>query len=326
MSKQITVIGCGNMGTAMAQMLAKAGHRVAIWCIEPAILREIGDKRQNKKYLPGVNLDRNIRPASSLSAALADADALLLAVPSRVVLDVVRRALRSINKKTIIISVVKGLDSTSLRPVAEEILRRLPRGLKNNFVNLTGPALAGEIARGFPTTVEIASPSPASAREAKKILQSPEFKVNIIHDLRGAALCASLKNVYAILFGMAGALGHELNAKSELLKQIIDEMRRILPRLGGKSKTVLSLSGLGDLLVTVLNSKSRNVTYGRLAAGRRSILPPAALGMTQTAEGYFAAPLFSKLFRRKKINAPLASLVNDILQNKISPRKGLKKI
>ncbi|MDD4995099.1 MAG: NAD(P)-binding domain-containing protein [Patescibacteria group bacterium] len=326
MSKQITIIGCGNMGTAMAQMLAKGGHRVAIWCVEPAVLREIGKKRQNKKYLPDVKLDRKIWPASSLSAAQRGADAVLLAVPSRVVLDVLHRALRSIGKKTLIISVIKGLDPKSLRPVAEEILHFLPKDLKNNFVSMTGPAMAGEIARGFPTTVEIASLSPASSHEAKKILQTPEFKVHIIRDLRGAALCASLKNVYAILFGMAGALGQELNAKSELLKQIIEEMRRILPPLGGKSKTALSLSGLGDLLVTVMSSKSRNVTYGRLAVGRRRILSPAALGMKQTAEGYFAAPLFAKLFRKKKIRAPLAILVNDILQNKISPKKGLQKI
>jgi len=321
-NKKIAVIGTGNMGTAMAQVFAGNGHKVEMWSIEMPVLKEIATKRTNKKYLPGVKLHKNITAKPTHVECIKDADVVLLAVPSVVMPGVVKNIKPCLTPKMLIFSVSKGLNAKTLRTTAEQILHDLPKNLKYNFVKMTGPAVAREFARQSPTAVEVSSHSKASATKIKKMLENRYFKVSVSTDLKGASLCGSLKNIYAILMGITDGLGWTLNTKSLLFTMAAHEMQMILKKLGADPATAVSLSGIGDLSVTGFNPKSRNVSYGRLLAKGR-IASPRELGMTQVAEGYFATPLFARLMRRKKIKTPLIFLMDDILKKKKTPKKGL---
>lgn len=320
--KKIAVIGAGNMGTAMAELLAKNGHRVNIWDIDERILKEIALRHKNQRYLPGIKLHKNIIAKPSHVECIKGADMVLLAVPSKSIHQVIKKIKPLLSPKMIILSVTKGIDKKTLKTSAEKVLQELPHRLKNNFANMTGPAVAHELAQQAPTAVEVASPSIATAKKVEAILENKFFKVFVTKDMRGAAISASLKNVYAILFGIAQDLGWTLNTKSTLFTLALQEMKIVLRGLRADPKTALSLSGLGDLTVTSFNPKSRNVQYGRLIA-KRGVKTPDALGMKQTAEGYYATPLIARLCRKKKINAPLIVLTNDILKKKKRPRTGL---
>lgn len=324
MKKQkISVIGTGNMGTAMAQVLGENGHQVVMWSIETNVIKEIAGRGTNKKYLPGIKLNKNITATPSRDQCLEAADVVLLAVPSKVVRQVVKEIIPQLNKKMIIFSVIKGLDKKTLKTTAEQTIDDLPKELKNKFVKMTGPAVAREFARRSPTAVAVSSLNPASAKKIKQILENKYFKVGVSNDLHGASLCASLKNVYAILMGMVDGLDWALNTKSLIFTRAALEMEMILKKMKADPKTALSLSGIGDLSVTGFNPKSRNVTYGRLIA-QRGIKEPSKLGMNQVAEGYYAAPLFAKLMRRKKIPAELIFLCDAILKKKKTPKKALE--
>jgi len=323
MKKQISIIGSGNMGTAMAQVFAGNGHKVHIWSNEKNILKEIATRRTNRKYLSGVKLHENILPKPSHVECIAGADLVVLAIPSDEMPKVIIKIIPILLPRMKILSVVKGLNKKTLRTTTEETLRMLPKNLKNNFVKMTGPAIASEFVHAMPTAVELSSPSPASARQVKKILENDYFRVRIISDIIGASLCASLKNVYAILLGITDGLDWKLNTKSIILTLALDEMELILKKLHQDPATATSLSGIGDLITTALNLKSRNVNYGRhLARGR--IASPEALGMKQTVEGYNATPLFARLMRKKKISTPLIFLCDDILKKKKPPKQAMQ--
>lgn len=319
---QVSIIGAGNMGTAMAQVLARNGHRVHVWDIDQVVLRQIAAKRVNQKQLPGIKLHQGVAPKPSHVECMRGADIVLLAVPSVSVLGVVEKIKPLLLPNMIIFSVIKGLDKKTLQPIALSIQKNLPKYLKNRFVNMTGPAVASEFARQSPTAVEIASPNSAATRQIKNILQNNYFRVIITKDLKGAALCASLKNTYAILFGIADCLSFTLNTKAVIFAHAIREMQNILVRLHADPETAVSLSGIGDLAVTGFNAKSRNVTYGRLIC-EKSVKDPLQVGLNQVAEGYYSTPLFSRLMKKKNISAPLVFLADAILKKKINPKKGL---
>lgn len=243
----------------------------------------------------------------------------VLAVPSRAMRQVIKKIAPVLNRKMIILSLTKGLDARSLRTVAEQIIFDLPKGLKKRFANLTGPAVASEFVKHTPTAVEISSLDKNISEKVRKIIQSPHFKVNISRDLAGAAHCASLKNVYALIFGIAQGLDYGVNTKAMFFSAALAEMKTILSKIKADPATALSLSGAGDLAVTAYNPKSRNIRYGRLIA-RNKIRDPKKLGLKQTAEGYYTAPLAAKLLRKKSINAPLVFWVDRILKSKKLPK------
>lgn len=322
MKKQIAVIGAGNMGTAMAQLLAENGHRVNIWDIDEKTLKEIARHHKNQRYLPGIKLHKNVIPKPNHVECIDNADLILLAVPSKSIHRLIEKIKPLLLPKMVILSVAKGIDKNSLKTSAEKILQELPGQFQKNFANMTGPAVARELALKAPTAVEVASLSAATAKKVEAMLENRYFKIFVIKDLPGAALCASLKNVYAILFGIAQDLGWTLNTKSTLFTLALQEMKSVLNEMRADPKTALSLSGIGDLTVTSFNPKSRNVQYGRLIA-KRGVKTPESLGMKQVAEGYYASPLIARLCRRKKMKAPLIFLVDDILKKKKRPRTGL---
>jgi len=320
--KQIATIGSGNMGTAMSQLLAENRHLVHIWSIEQNVLKEIAQKHTNKKYLSGIKLHSNIIAKPTDVECLKGADVVMLAVPSHVIMPVLKKIKNLLAPKMIIFSVTKGLNAKTLKTTAQEIIEFLPAHLKTRFVNMTGPAVALDIARRTPTAVEIASLNAGSAKQIKGILQNSYFKVNTTKDLAGAAFCASLKNVYAVVLGLSQGLEYKLNTQAMLFTAAVQEMSAVLSKMRAKPGTAISLSGIGDLTVTGFNPKSRNVTYGRLAS-QKGAKTPAQLGMRQVAEGYFTAPLLARLMKKKKIHAPLIFLVNDIIKNKKNPKKEL---
>src|SRR2546428_8134248 len=85
MPEIVTVLGAGNMGTALAQVIASNGHDVRLWSIETDVLEEIRDKRRNTKYLAEIELQPRIEAVWGLDEAVAGASVVVLSVPSQVV-------------------------------------------------------------------------------------------------------------------------------------------------------------------------------------------------------------------------------------------------
>ena len=311
MPEQIAVLGAGNMGTALAQVLAGNGHAVRAWSIEEDVLAEIRDAHRNTKYLEGIDLHSNIEAVWELARAVEGAAVVVFGVPSQVVARMASDVKPHVVPGQIILNVAKGLEAGTHARMSEVILRELGGGFRPWVGSMGGPAIAIEMARGVPMAV-IAGLLDAGCRSrVQSLLQNNHLKVQTTDDLAGLELCSTLKNVYAIALGMCDGLGFGTNTKAFLASLALEEMCEISSVLGGRQDTVYGLAGVGDLLTTGYSQHSRNRTLGeKLGAGGdwRGFLE------THTVEGAVACrALYEVLEDKATVRAHLLETIYESL-------------
>ena len=320
--KIVVVLGAGNMGTAMAQVLAENGHEVRLWNWEGdhLPLQQIARDRENKKYLPGIKLAKNIFPQEKIEIALAKAEFVFFAIPSKVMEHTISFAARSIKENAIIIDLSKGVEPHSLQLMPIIIAKHVRPALKRRIVTVSGPAVAEQLVNGHYTAMNVAGKNKKIVSQVVAVLHSPHLKIVPTTDVIGVEVGGSFKNVYAIAMGMCDGLGYGLNTKAALLIMALGELARLIKAMGGKEQTAYELAGLGDLIGTALCPISRNRTFGELL-GRGYRGPAALRKVKQTVEGVSAAHCLLRLAERHKIKVPLARLVADCVTGDGEPRR-----
>ena len=309
MSESVAVLGAGNMGTALAQVIAANGHHVRLWSIEHDVLEEVRDKHLNTRYLDDVPLNERVEAVWEMGAAVEAARLIIVSVPSQVVRAVAADLAGIIKPGQLVLNVAKGLEASSHRRMSEVISAELPDGCGAFVGSMGGPAIANEMARGQPMAIIIGLPGEDERAACQAMLQNNHLKVQTTADVAGLELCATLKNVYAIALGIADGLHLGTNTKAFLATVGLDEMCEIATRLGGQRETVFGLAGLGDLLTTGFSAHSRNRTLGeRLgkAADWQGFL------RTNTVEGVTACRSIKELVGDTS-HLPLLALLHDIL-------------
>ncbi len=309
MSESVAVLGAGNMGTALAQVIATNGHHVRLWSIEHDVLEEVRDKHLNTRYLEDIQLNDRVEAVWEMGDAVEGARLVIISVPSQVVRAVAADLAAVIKPGQLVLCVAKGLEAGSHRRMSEVISAELPDGCAPFIGSMGGPAIAIEMARGQPMAVVIGLPGADERAACQAILQNNHLKVQTTPDVTGLELCSTLKNVYAIALGIADGLHLGTNTKAFLATVSIDEMCEIATRLGGQRDTVYGLAGLGDLLTTGFSTHSRNRTLGeRLgkAADWQGFL------RTNTVEGVTACRSIKELAGDTS-GLPLLTLLYDIL-------------
>jgi glycerol-3-phosphate dehydrogenase (NAD(P)+) len=303
----IAVLGAGSMGTAVANAVAGNGHSVRVWSIEYDVLEDVRDNRANSKYLPGVSLHENISASWTFEEALADAELVVLSVPSHIVRTLVRDAAAHVRPDQPVLNVAKGLEEETDKRLSEVISEELGRG--DGIAAMGGPAIAAEMARGMPTAVVVASEDADLAAAVRDSFHNHFLKVDTTTDVVGVELGACLKNAYAIALGMCDGMGHGTNTKAFIATLAMNEMAALSTAMGGREATVFGLAGLGDLLTTGYSAHSRNRTLGeKLASGD----DPQGFLRTNTVEGVAACQTI-RLAGRFNVSAPLLRTVHDIV-------------
>jgi glycerol-3-phosphate dehydrogenase (NAD(P)+) len=320
MPETIALLGAGNMGTAVAQVLASNGHSVRAWSIETNVLEEMRDARKNSKYLAGVDLHPEIEPVWELEKAVAGAGVLVLSVPSHIVAVVSRDLAPLLRADQLVLNVAKGLEAGTNARMSEVIVREL--GGKAAIVgSMGGPAIAIEMARGMPTAVIIGFEDESASRRVQTLLQNDCVKVDTTTDLSGLELCSTLKNVYAIALGICDGLGLGANTKAFVGTLAMDEMGRICEALGSRHATVHGLAGLGDLLTTGYSQHSRNRTLGeKLGSGgdwQRFL-------SEKTVEGVPACGAIKQLVIDRGLDLPLLETIDAILCERAPANEAIK--
>lgn len=310
-TRPFAILGAGNMGTALALVLSRHKRPVNLYCIEPDVEEDINGRHRNRKYLRGVRLPRNIRAFRNVAEALEGAETAIVAVPSFAIEEVVGLSLPFLAPDCIVAIVTKGLDRKTLQPKIETARRPLPRAMRRRVCAVSGPAIATELAKGRPAAVLLAGEDAASLKKLAGLLANGTLKVAISRDLRGAGLCMALKNAYAIGLGLCDGFGYPMNTKALVLTMALEEMSRLVKAAGGDPATVMTLAGLGDLVVSGFSTHGRNRTYGERLVGSKT-KEPAKLGLT-TVEGIATTGTALRLARRFKVCAPLLSAISSCL-------------
>jgi glycerol-3-phosphate dehydrogenase (NAD(P)+) len=306
----VAVLGAGNMGTALAQVIASNGHEVRLWSIEHDVLEEIRDHQRNTKYLEGVRLHHGITAVWEMAEAVQGAGLVVVSVPSQVVGSLARDLGPLLAPDQLVLNVAKGLEGGTHRRMSEVLAAAAPAASAGRVGSMGGPAIAIEMARGLPMAIIIGIADEGACGQVQRILQNSHLKVETTTDVTGLELCATLKNVYAITLGICDGWGMGTNTKAFLGTVALQEMADIARTLGGRDETVFGLAGLGDLITTGFSAHSRNRTLGEKlgAAGDWQLFL-----RTNTVEGVAACRAISELVEGKGLRLHLLDTLHEIL-------------
>jgi len=306
---KISVIGDGAWGTALALLLLEKGFDVRVWGAFPEYTHELISSRQNYKYLPGIPLPDNLIFTNDMDSALQDSRLIVMAVPSQFMRDVAGRVGKAMTVPTPLVSVAKGIESTTLKRMSQVIEDETGC---NQIAALSGPSHAEEVARHLPTAVTAAAKNLKFATFVQEVFSCSTFRVYTNTDIIGVELCATLKNIIAIGAGAVDGLGYGDNAKSALLTRGLVETVRFGTAMGGKVESFFGLAGTGDLITTCFSPHGRNRAFGeRIAQGMS--FEDALKASRGVVEGYHNAKTIHTLARKLKIEMPLTEAIYDIL-------------
>ncbi len=321
MLKEIAVLGAGSWGTALAYRLAQNGLHVRLWGRHSEHMLALADSRENKRYLPGCILPESMTFYSDLSAAVDGISDILLVTPSHAFSEMLQ-ALSPLLSQPRIAWASKGFD-----PETHGLLDGAVKKVFPNCVMavLSGPSLAAEVGANLPTAVAVASNDAAFADDLVAAFHADTFRVYRNDDMTGVELCSALKNVLAIAAGIADGMGLGANARSALITRGLVEMRRLCACFSAQESTLMGLAGLGDLLLTATDDRSRNRRFG-LAIGAGSSIDAAKGGIDQVIEGMQACFHLHKIILREGLDMPITSEVYAILYEGRQPEEALSRL
>jgi glycerol-3-phosphate dehydrogenase (NAD(P)+) len=303
---KVTVLGAGAWGTALAKLLAEGGHAVTLWGHNPDHLEDLRRTGFNPRYLPGIRLPVNWVLENQIDAAIAHAECVVVAVPSKAFRDVTSHLA---SFQAITVSVTKGIEYERGLTMSGVLRGTAPNA---RIVALSGPTLALEVARGMPSASVAASADEGAAEAVQALFHRPAFRVYTSADILGVELGGALKNVIAIAAGTADGLGFGDNSKAALITRGIVEVRRLGVACGALPETFAGLSGLGDLTVTCFSRLSRNRGLGE-RLGRGEQLPSILANTDSVAEGHPTARSAIQLARKLGVSVPIMDEVYAML-------------
>ncbi|HUP89010.1 MAG TPA: NAD(P)-binding domain-containing protein, partial [Longimicrobiales bacterium] len=202
MNEKVAVLGAGSWGTALANLLAKKDYPVTMWSFEPEVTDTINNAHQNEKYMSGIPLHDGLKATSDVREAVRSASVVVSVTPAQHVRRVLQDAAGAMRNDVLIVNASKGIETGTLKTMAEVVEDMIPGQAGAHATFLSGPSFALEVARERPTAVAIASHHLPSAERAQQLFQSPYFRVYTNADVIGVELGGSLKNVIAIAAGM----------------------------------------------------------------------------------------------------------------------------
>ena len=262
---QAAIVGAGNFGTAVANIVAGNGVPTQLWMRDLEQLSEIRTHGENRRYLPGHPLARLIEPTSDLLGAVRSSDVVFVTVPSASFREVASELRAVLRAGTCVISATKGIEADGFKLMSQILEELLPEA---RIGVISGPNLAEEMADGRFSGTVVASRDDGLRSTVQEILKSPTFRVYSSTDVYGVELGGALKNIYAIVAGLATTLDIGQNALAMLITRSLAEMGRFAVALGANPFTFLGLAGVGDLFATCTSPLSRNFQLGARLARR----------------------------------------------------------
>lgn len=310
---KVGLIGLGNMGTAIANLVASNGYEVIGWEYNKDVVVEINRKRVNTRFLPGIGIHRNVTATNNLEEVIEACKVVFIAIPSAFIKNTLFPFKEKISRDVVIVNLAKGIDKDTGLTSFQVISSLFP---VNEKIMLSGPSIANEFSRGLPTVVILAGEHSSSLFLVSQILDNTYFRTRFSDDVIGVELGGILKNIYAIGLGFFDGKNIEsTNFKSVYLTTALEEMSKIGVGLGGKLETFLYFSGIGDLLATALSGHSHNRRLGELLA-KGIDLESARREMGVLPEGYNTLKLILNIAEKIHISIPLAKGLWEVINGK----------
>ena len=338
--KRVGVLGAGSWGTALAVLLADKGIKTVLWARNHELAKQIRESRENKSYLPGIELPAALEITSDISKAVTYKEVILFVVPShgfREVAKQVAMALddfsqspnhqitKSPNLPYALVSASKGIENKTLLTMTEIMEEVLPSRLSGRLAALSGPSFAQEVASSIPTAVTIAASEHKLCTGLQDLFTTETFRVYTSLDLMGVQLGGALKNVMAIASGISDGMGFGTNTRAALITRGLAEMSRLGMRLSANPLTFAGLAGLGDLVLTCTGDLSRNRQVG-LKLGQGRSIETILKEMSMVAEGVKTTNSVYAMAEKYKVEMPITNQVYRVLYQGLGPKDAVNEL
>ncbi len=316
--KKITVVGSGSWGSAIAVLLNEQKHNVTLWSWKQEECDAILKDGENKEFLPGVKIDKNIKLTSDISC-VKDKDLIVLVSPSRVIRQTAKSMAPYVTDKTPIVILSKGLEDKTLKTLSEVVEEEIP----NAYVAaLSGPSHAEEVAKKVPTACVVACKNQEVAKDIQEIFMCPYFRVYTNDDVVGVEIGGALKNVIALCAGITDGIGFGDNTKAALMTRGIKEIARLGVKMGANESTFYGLTGIGDLIVTCTSIHSRNRRAGILI-GQGKTLNEALDEVHMVVEGVYSSGAAYELSKKYNVEMPIIEKAYQVVFEGLSPKEAV---
>jgi len=308
---RITVVGAGAWGSAVANVIARAGRTVTLAARDDTAAAAVRERRKSPRF-PGCRIDERVRIAA-LSDGPGPHDAVLLAVPSQELRGAAAAIAPWLRSGTPVVACAKGIEQGTRKFMTEAIAESAPAAVP---AILSGPSFASDVARGMSTAVTLAAGDESVAAALVAALGSTTLRPYHTTDVRGVEIGGAAKNVFGIAAGIVSGRGMGASAGAALITRSFAELVRFGTAFGARAETLTGLSGFGDLVLTCSSLQSRNFSLG-VALGKGQ--SPAAAGKAAAlAEGLFTAPVLVEMANARGVEMPIAAAVAAILEERLS--------
>lgn len=329
--KPVGVIGAGNFGSAVANLLAPR-RKVLLYARDESVIEHISSSREHR----GHRMHEHVEAVNDLGDLAERCDVIFPIVPSAHFRAMMRQLSEYLHPYHILIHGTKGLDIQLPRNETIGSVKTLDRSQVKTMSEviaeesvvvrlgcLAGPNLSRELAAGQPAATVVASQFHEVIQLGKRLLRNDNFQVYGNNDLVGVELAGVLKNIIAIAAGALSGLGYGENAKGLLVSRGMVEMVYLGRALGGNTKAFLGLAGVGDLVTTCNSSLSRNFTVGfRLAKGET--LADIQASTDEIAEGVNTVQIAKKCADYYNVRAPITSTLYKVFFEDLTVKQALQ--
>lgn len=309
------IIGLGNLGTAIGNLISTNGHQVLGWEYNPQVADEINQQHTNQRYLPAVQLNPLLSATTDLEQVLHGCPVVFIAIPSIYIFATLGKFGTEIDPQTILVNMAKGIDRQSGLTAFQTAQAIFP---DNSRIMLSGPAIANEFSQGQPTIVMLAGKRFQDLLQVSHLLDNDYFRTRFTDDAMGVELGGILKNIYATGLGLFDGQGIQgANFRSVYLTLALEEMSSFGLEMGARLETFLYLAGMGDLLATGLSEHSHNRRMGELLA-RGKTLAEIKEEMGVIPEGYNTLRTILYFAEKMHLTLPIAKGLWDVMHGRKS--------
>ena len=309
----ISIIGAGAWGTALAEVISRQGNQVNLWAREDDVVKSINTLNENTLYLPNVKLSELIVAQNNLDNVI-NCDLLLMVTPSQFMRSVLEEIKDNLNDSIPVVLCSKGIETKTLSLMNEITESIIP---KNPLAILSGPSFAIDVVNNKPTAVTLACKDLSIGKNIADSISLPTFRPYLSEDVVGAQIGGATKNVIAIAAGVVEGQNLGDSARAATIARGFSEINRLAVALGGQEETLSGLSGMGDLLLTCNSITSRNFSLG-IKLGKGLSAEEATDGLSSIAEGMYSAKAIDKLSKKLGVEMPITNAVNDLIERKRS--------
>jgi glycerol-3-phosphate dehydrogenase (NAD(P)+) len=319
---KVVVLGAGQWGTTMAQVLCDAGNHVLMWGRSQELVDEVNQKHTNSKYLDDSVLPVGLKATSSLKEAFEYSNIYVLAVPAQTLRENLTNWKPMFEPNALIISTLKGIEVSTMSRMTEIVSEVL--GTENVAI-ITGPNLANELILRQPAGAVAAAPTIAIAEKVQQLFTTPYYRVYTSIDVLGCELAGAVKSVIALAVGMSIGMGYGENTQAMLITRGLNEVARLCAAHNADPLSAAGLAGMGDLVASCGSSLSRNRTFGEVL-GKSGSIAVARTTVAKTVEGVASSNAVLEIAHRVGIEVPVIEAVADVVSGSLSPEQAIDRL